>query len=68
MDHRGTGSSKIPHNGKRVIAEKDFFKTGGVVVLSEVVITLCFEARGLGSNSDTGHCVSIVVWLAFKKN
>ena len=25
---------------------------GGAIVLSEVVITLCFEARGLGSNSD----------------
>ena len=25
---------------------------GGAIVLSEVVITLCFGARGFGSNSD----------------
>ena len=35
-----------------LLRKKDFLKTGGAVVLSEVVITLCFGARGLGSNSD----------------
>ena len=52
MDHRGTGSSKIPHNGERAIAENYFLKTGAAVVLPEIVITLYFGARGLCSNSD----------------
>ena len=37
---------------RELLRKKDFFKTGGAVVLSQVVITLCFGARGLGSNSD----------------
>ena len=36
----------------RELLQKKDFKTRGAVVLSQVVITLCFGARGLGSNSD----------------
>ena len=53
---------------RELLRKKDFLKTGGAVVLSQVVITLCFGARGLGSNSDTDHCVLNVIWLAFRKS
>ena len=37
---------------RELLRKKDFLKTGATMVLSQVVITLCFGARGLGSNSE----------------
>lgn len=37
---------------RELLRKKDFLKTGAAMVLSQVVITLWFGARGLGSNSE----------------